>query len=58
MMHWLHMLAGRGRLLAAFAADELPLTARTRLEAKLKRCHACRREVESYRLLSDVSQRI
>src|SRR3972149_4464465 len=52
MMHWLHVAMGRGRRLAAYAADELPSMLRTRVEADLLRCPACRREVEAYRRVS------
>jgi len=52
MMHWLHTAMGRGRRLAAFAAEELVATDRLLVEAQLVRCPACRREVEAYRLVS------
>ena len=51
-MHWLRMAMGRGRQLAAFAADELPPAKHTRMEAELLNCPGCRREVEAYRLVS------
>jgi anti-sigma factor RsiW len=51
MTHWLHMAMGRGRRLAAFAADELLPADRLRVEGELVRCPACRREVEAYRLV-------
>lgn len=51
-MHWFHRAMGRGRRLAAYAADELPPAERARVEADLLACPACRREVEAYRLVS------
>lgn len=44
------MVMGRGRQLAAYASGELPSVLRTRVEADLAGCPACRREVEAYRL--------
>ena len=52
MSHWVHRSIGRGRRLAAYAADELPPADRASLEAQLLACHACRRDVEAYRLVS------
>ncbi len=52
MVHWFHLATGRGRRLAAYAADELPQAERARVEAELRSCPACRREVEAYRLVS------
>lgn len=52
MMHWFHMAMGRGRRLAAYAADELPPTEHARVETDLRSCPACRREVEAYRRVS------
>jgi anti-sigma factor RsiW len=52
MTHWVHRITGRGRRLAAYAADELPRAERARVEADLSSCPACRREVEAYRLVS------
>ncbi len=52
MTHWLHRSVGRGRRLAAYAAEELPPADRATLEAQLLACPACRREVEDYRLVS------
>ncbi len=52
MFHWLHMAMGRGRQLAAFAANEVLPRERLRVEAALQRCSACRREVEAYRRVS------
>lgn len=52
MRHWFHMAMGGRRRLAAFAAGELPSVFRERLEADLRRCPACRREVEAYRRTS------
>lgn len=51
-MHWVHRTVGRGRRLAAYAADELPPADRARVEAEVRTCPACRREVEAYRLVS------
>jgi len=56
MTHWLHIAMGRGRRLAAFAADELSPADRLRMEAELVHCPACRREVEAYRLVSRMLQ--
>ena len=55
-MHWLHMVMGGGRRLAAFAANELPSVVRDRVEADLLHCPACRREVEASRLVSRTLQ--
>lgn len=52
MRHWAHMITGRGRRLAAYAANELPPAERARVEADLRACPSCRREVEAYRLVS------
>lgn len=52
MTHWFHMVLGRGRRLAAYAADELPAAARGRVEAEMAACPGCRREVQAYRLVS------
>jgi anti-sigma factor RsiW len=52
MTHRLHMVMGRGRRLAAYAAGEMPTVVRDRVEADLLRCPACRREVEAYRQVS------
>jgi anti-sigma factor RsiW len=52
MLHWVHMATGRGRRLAAYAANELPPAEHARVEADLRACPACRREAEAYRLLS------
>ena len=49
MVHWFHMAMGRGRRLAAYAADELPAAEHSRVEADLHSCPACRREVEAQR---------
>jgi anti-sigma factor RsiW len=57
MTHWLHLAMGRGRWLAAYAANELPSVVRDRVEADLLGCPACRREVEAYRLVSRTLQR-
>jgi anti-sigma factor RsiW len=57
MTHWLHLAMGRGRWLAAYAANELPSVVRDRVEADLLRCPACRREVEAHRLVSRTLQR-
>jgi anti-sigma factor RsiW len=57
MTHWLHMGMGRGRRLAAYAADELPPATRARVETDLLACPACRREVEVYRLVSSTLRR-
>ena len=51
-MHWFHRTVGRGQRLAAYAADELPPTDRAWVEAEVLTCPACRREVETYRLVS------
>lgn len=51
MTHWFHLLMGRGRRLAAYAADELPPAERARVEASLATCLACQREVDAYRLV-------
>ena len=47
--HWLHMTAGRGRQLAAYAAGDLAGRERARAEAAVAGCPACRREVDAYR---------
>jgi anti-sigma factor RsiW len=52
MLHWIHMAMGRGRRLAAYAADELPPAEHARVEADLHSCLACRREMEAYHLVS------
>lgn len=52
MMHWLHMLSGRGRRLAAYATGELPPPHRGRVERFLAACPACRREAEAYAVVS------
>src|SRR3990170_697899 len=52
MIHWFHMALGRGRRLAAYAADELPPAEYARVEADVRSCPACRREVEAYHLVS------
>ena len=49
LTHRLHMLGKQGERLAAYAAGELPVADRPRLEARLATCRACRRDVESYR---------
>lgn len=49
MVHWLHMTAGRGRRLAAYAAGDLAGPQRARAEADLAGCPGCRREVEAHR---------
>lgn len=54
--HRLHMALGRARRLAPYAAGELSLIERARVEADLERCPACRREVEAYRLISQALQ--
>jgi anti-sigma factor RsiW len=46
--HWLHILGGRERRLAAYATGELPAAERTRLESAVAECPSCRREVEAY----------
>jgi anti-sigma factor RsiW len=48
-MHWLHMLGGAGRRLAAYAAGEIPPAERARLAAVVAACSDCRRTVEGYR---------
>jgi anti-sigma factor RsiW len=50
MAHWLHRLAGCGRLLAAYVAGELPPAERARAESRLRDCPTCRREAAAYRL--------
>jgi anti-sigma factor RsiW len=55
-MHWFHMAMGRGRQLAAYAANELSPEDRSRLETVLAACPACRGEVEAYRLISTTLQ--
>jgi anti-sigma factor RsiW len=52
MMHWLHIFTRRVRMLAAYAAGELPESKRSRVEAALATCAGCRREVEAFRLVS------
>ncbi len=52
MWHWFHMAMGRGRRLAAYAAAELSPPERVRVEADMRSCPACRREVEAYRRVS------
>jgi anti-sigma factor RsiW len=46
------MATGRGRRLAAYAANELPAAERARVDADLRACPRCRNEVEAYRLVS------
>ena len=53
MPHWIHTTMGRGRRLAAYAAGELPASARARVEADLAACPACRREAKAFRLVCD-----
>ncbi len=53
MRHWFHMAMGRGRRLAAYAAAELSPPERARVEADMRSCAACRREVEAYRRVSN-----
>lgn len=52
MTHWLHLVTGRGRRLAAYATGELPEVDRASVEAALRTCPACQQEVEAYRLVS------
>src|SRR5574341_270145 len=52
MRHWFHMAIGRGRRLAAYAAAELSPPERARVDADMRSCAACRREVEAYRRVS------
>lgn len=52
MTHRLHMAMGRGKRLAAYAADELAPAERARVERNLAACPACRREVKAYALVS------
>jgi anti-sigma factor RsiW len=49
LTHRLHMLGKWGERLAAYAAGDLPVAERPRLEVRLATCLACRREVEAYR---------
>jgi anti-sigma factor RsiW len=49
LTHRLHMFGTQGTRLVAYAAGELPVAERPRLEARLATCRACRREVEFYR---------
>src|SRR5574341_981110 len=56
LMHWMHMVTGRGRRLAAYAAGALPEVDRPGVEAVLRACPACRHEVEAYRLVSSTLQ--
>jgi len=52
VMHRLHMVMGRTRRLALYAAGDLSPQDRARVEAELERCPACRREVKAYSLMS------
>jgi anti-sigma factor RsiW len=52
LTHRLHILGKQGERLAAYAAGELPVAERPRLEARLATCRFCRRDVESYRRVS------
>jgi anti-sigma factor RsiW len=52
--HWLHRIGGRGRSLAAYAADELAPAERSRLASALTECPACRREAEAYERVGTV----
>jgi anti-sigma factor RsiW len=49
MGHWLHMLLGRDRVLAADAADEGGASARRRVEGWLLACPGCRERHRAYR---------
>ncbi len=51
MWHWRHRLVW-GRQLMAYAAGELPADRARRMEARLAACDGCRRDVQSYRLVS------
>jgi len=51
-MHWLHILGGRTRHLAAYAAGEVPPAQRARLASTVAGCPSCRREVKGYRRVS------
>ncbi len=50
--HWLHILGGAGRRLAAYAAGELSPADRDRTASAVRACPMCRRTVEAYRRAS------
>jgi len=56
-MHWLHILGGRERRLAAYAAGELPPAERVRLASAVAGCPSCRRAVENYQRVTASLQR-